>query len=239
MLLIPGIITEHLTHLHSLRNRVRPGLRYKLKLLQNRVPRDVAKVYKSYKEHPESRGIVGRLDAAVLYNQIRRYRPNHCVDLGLGLGTTATIASMAMEANGFGKVTSLEDLDWIAELAQQLMPKTCKDRVTIVRCDHEDRHYFGEKMACYRFTPEIADIDFVIVDGPPTEWIDEAGNVGLRPCGDLIEFLPYLKIGCRVFIDGREPSVQAYRRHLGHLFHIRESRFNYTLMELHTLPSFT
>jgi hypothetical protein len=136
-----------------------------------------------------------------------------------------------MDANGLGRVTSLEQLEWMAQMAWEMLPDTCRRRVRIVRCDPEVRRYYEEEWACYRFTPETADVDLVIIDGP-APWTDDSGNISPGPNGDLAGLLPYLRPGCRVFVDGRLPTVAAIRWHMGHLFDIRQSRLNYTLMEL-------
>lgn len=220
-----------------LRRRLRQwtSVRYNIALLRYRMPRAVSRVYESYAQHPESKHIVSRLDAAVIYNLVRRRRPGHCIELGSGLGTVTAIVALGMEANGEGRVTSLEQMDWMAKLAKELLPDACKERVEIVRCEPEVRQYFGEEWACYRFTPATADIDLVIIDGPGA-WVDEAGNLVHKPNGDLVGLLPYLRPGCRVFLDGRLSTVAAYRRHLGDCLAIHQSSLGYTLMEL-TGPS--
>ena len=216
-----------------LRRRLRQWrrVRYNLALLRYRMPRAVSRVYEGYARHPESKHTVSRLDAAVIYDLVRRHRPGQCIEVGCGLGTVTAIVALAMEANGEGRITSLEQLDWMAELARELLPDVCKERVGIVRCDPEVRQYFGEEWACYRFTPATADIDLVIVDGPG-EWVDEVGNLVHKPNGDLVGFLPYLGPGSRVFVDGRLSTVAAYRRHLSGRFHIKQSRLGYTSLEL-------
>ena len=222
------------------RRRIRRSTRflhYQLASLQYRLPKEVLTVYQRYARHPESREIVSRLDAAVIYHLIRKHRPNHCMDLGCGLGTTTAVAAMAMEDNGVGQVTSLEQLDWMTELAWAMLPDGCKGRVEILHRELEIREYFGEKWACYRFSPEKPDIDFVVVDGPYGTREDASGNSILLPNGDLLEFLPFLKPGCRVFIDGRLFNVAAYRRYLGDKFRIRQSRLDYTLMEMKKVAS--
>ena len=216
-----------------LRRRLRrwTSVRYNLALLCYRMPRAVSRVYEGYSRHPESKHIVSRLDAAVIYNLVRRHRPAHCIELGCSLGTVTAIVALAMEANGKGMVTSLEQIDWMAESAKELLPDACKERVEILRCEPEVRQYFGEEWACYRFTPATAEIDLVIIDGPGG-WVDQAGNLVQKPNGDLLGFLPYLRPGCRVFVDGRLSTVAAYRRHLGDLLDIHQSSLGYTLMKL-------
>lgn len=147
-----------------------------------RMPREVSGIYETYKRHPNSKFnggemILSRLDAGVIYNLIRRSLPSHVLELGCGLGTGTAVVAMAMEANGFGRVTSLEHLEWMAELAWEMLPDAGRGRVEIVRCDLELRRYFDQDWTCYHFIPKAADVDLVIVDGPPTKWVDEAGKL--------------------------------------------------------------
>lgn len=217
-----------------LRQRLRSwiGLRTRLHRLRFPLPGSVSELHAQYARHPEAKHIVSLTDAAVIYNLVRRYRPSHCIDFGCGLGTVAAIVADAMESNGLGKVTSLEQLDWMANLAEELLPGRLRARVNIIRCDPEVRTYFGHEWSCYRFAPQAADIDMVVVDGP-AEWEDEGGEIVREPNGDLVGLLPYLRPRCRVFVDGRLPSLEAYRRHLAPHFRIQQShRWSYTVMEL-------
>lgn len=203
-----------------------------------RLPPQVSEVYEAYARHPHAivpdygPVIASRLDAGILYHMVRRFRPMHVVEFGGGLGTMTAIVALALEAEGRGRVTSLEHLEWMTELAGELMPEPCASRVEILLRPEEIRHYFGQPWTCYRYTPTETDVDFVIVDGPPTEWTDPEGRLHYLPNGDLLELLPCLRPGCHVFVDGRVSSVEAYRRHLGHLFRVRPSMLNYTILEL-------
>ena len=121
-------------------------------------------------------------------------------------------------------------------LAEELLPGRLRARVDIIRCDPEVRTYFGREWSCYRFSPQAADIDMVVVDGP-AEWEDEGGEIVREPNGDLVGLLPYLRAGCRVFVDRRLLSVEAYRGHLAPYFRIQHShRWSYTVMELTRPP---
>lgn len=208
---------------------IHPRYWLKLLLLHLRVPNDFHKLYRQYAEHPLSRHIVSKIDAMVIYDQIRRYRPTHCVELGSGLGTATSIIAMAMEANGHGKITALEQHEWMMTLAEELMLPAHKTRVSFVRADPEVRRMCNEDWTCYQFAHTSADIDFVVVDGP-APWKTN-GSMHQEPNGDLVGLLPYLLPGCRVFIDGRSSTVSAYRRCIGDRFRIQETSSGYTLME--------
>lgn len=226
----------------KLRSRfaLRTRLEWSLSSLRYRLPRDVSRFYELYDRHPHSRvegygSMIGsRIDAGVLYHLVRRHRPQHVLDLGCGLGTLSAFVAFALEANGRGCVTSIEHLDWMVEKADKLMPGFVRSRVEMLLRETETRVYFGREWACYHFEPRPQDrIDLVIVDGPPTERIDASGRVAeYLPNGDLIRVLPHLAPGCHVFVDGRRPTVAAYRRHLGDLFEIQDTRLDYTLMRL-------
>lgn len=216
--------------------RARIGLRTRFHKLRYPIPQGISDLHAQYARHPEAKHIVSLTDAAVIYNLVRRYRPSHCIDLGCGLGTVAAIVADAMESNGLGMVASLEQLDWMANLAEELLPGRLRARVDIIRCDPEVRTYFGREWSCYRFSPQAADIDMVVVDGP-AEWEDEGGEIVREPNGDLVGLLPYLRAGCRVFVDRRLLSVEAYRGHLAPYFRIQHShRWSYTVMELTRPP---
>ena len=94
------------------------------------------------------------------------------------------------------------------------------------------RRYFDRDWACFCYFPDDRDFDFLIIDGPPTERRRDDGEVEYLPNGDLLELLPGLRPGCRIFVDGRRPTVEAYRRHVGDRFDIEISPLDYTLMEL-------
>ena len=89
------------------------------------IPQGISDLHAQYARHPEAKHIVSLTDAAVIYNLVRRYRPSHCIDLGCGLGTVAAIVADAMESNGLGMVTSLEQLDWMANL-DSLVKSLCR-----------------------------------------------------------------------------------------------------------------
>jgi tRNA A58 N-methylase Trm61 len=146
----------------------------------------VRQLHQKYASHPKPKYLIGEHDAAVIYNMVSRFRPDHVTDLGLGPGTATAIGAMAMESNCKGKVTGLEQLDWMARLAEELMPHELPHRVTIELRTPEVRRYYGKERMCYQFTPSTTDIDMVIVE-VPGEWIDNNGNLIRKPCVDLVE----------------------------------------------------
>jgi hypothetical protein len=208
------------------------GLRTRIHRIKYPLPDYVNQLHHKFSSHPEGQHTVGERDAAVIYNMVRRNRPEHIIDLGLGIGASATVAAAAMNENGVGKITAVEQHEWIANLAVDLIPKELIKRIEIKVCTTEVRSYRGDDWSCYQYTPESKDIDMVIVDGP-AEWMGDDGNIIQLANGDLLGFMSFLNTNSYVFVDQRWDTVAAYRRHLKNNFVINsDKRYNHSILRL-------
>ena len=198
----------------------------------NKLPHKTKLLYQYFLAHDESEHIVSELDAATLYNLVLKYKPNNCIDLGSGLGTSAAMVAHAMERNNFGQVKSFEQLEWMVDEANKIIDEKKIPRVSIKHAECVVGKYFAQDFACYEYEYD-EQVDMVIVDGPfhlsniknPKSHYEK-----ILPNGDLFRLLPYLNKGAIVFVDARLSSVDAYRKYLGKDFIFSQSRVGYTLM---------
>lgn len=177
---------------------------------RSRTPRYVSALHRHFTEHHQATQVMSELDALRLYNLVRRQKPKRCLEFGCGIGTSATIIAAAMRDNGEGDVMTLEQLDWMADVARDLIPEDYRPLITIVTSESEVREYFGQSWICYKFRNFPPDVDLVIVDGP-NGWTDVHGEKVNGPNGDLVAAMPSLARDCLVYIDGRKETFDAIR----------------------------
>ncbi len=100
---------------------------------------------------------------------------------------------------------------------QELIPNSLKAKINFV---HSDTYAFKNDalskyvyLSGYKNLPiQFAPFDFVLVDGPGG-WL-ENGQLITLPNGDIINLLPHLNAGCKIYIDGRKKNTDLYKRFL-------------------------
>lgn len=96
--------------------------------------------------------------AELLFQLIRRQKPERCLEMGTCCGITAAYIGTALELNGHGQLVTLEGAPHVAALA----------RVTLERADQSDRVRVIEgpfARTLEAALAELAPVEFVFIDG--------------------------------------------------------------------------
>lgn len=193
---------------------------------------ELKNLYAVFKRHPEAKWIIGKNDALLLYKLIKKYDAKNILDLGTGIGASAAVMALAQAPNG--RVVSVEQFEKCISIANQLIPEALKRKITLLYS--ETYAFKNDKVGKYLYFSgyktlpmQFAPFDFVVVDGPGA-WLEESQLVAL-PNGDIINLLPHLATGCKVYIDGRKKNVDAYRRFLSPYLKLLEQSGHHTLFE--------
>ena len=198
----------------------------------NAIP-ELRNLHKLFSADPESKWIIGQKEALRIYQLIKDDDPKNIIELGLGIGAGAAI--MAMASSPDARITSLEQYQKCIDIVERIFPKELRGKVKFIfssACAFQNTKiskylYFSG----YRNLPLSADIkyDFVVIDGPGA--FMEGNEFVKLPNGDLINLLPYLKFGCKIFCDGRKKQVEIYERYLSDYVKVMEREQNYTVFE--------
>jgi len=186
------------------------------------IPPELKNHWRMLKNHPEGQHVVGLLDVRELYNLVRTRKPKICYEFGTGIGASTVAIAMAMNDNGQGHLVTFEQREWIKELAKDLSPQNCQDRIEYVYAPPVLNEKHGYRWAQYDSDRVDEGIDLVIIDGPG-RWEQDGVTVS-GPNGDLLRLVPHLKPGALVWIDGRATTSDAIRSILGDEFEFNVSR---------------
>ena len=175
---------------------------------------ELSRIYAIFKNSPQGEWIIGKNDAAKLYAYVHAFAPQNILELGGGIG-----ASTAIMAHAAGKsmITSIEQFEKCIDIAKKITPPELLEKINFV---YSEAHAFKndhispyQYLSGYKTLPiERGPFDFVIIDGPGY-WLENNKLVKL-PNGDIINLLPYLATGCKIYIDGRKHAVDIYKRFL-------------------------
>lgn len=156
---------------------------------------------------------MGTANALALYALVKERRPSVCLDLGTGIGTSASIIALALEENGFGRVYSVEHLRYLRPVAESLIPPSLRQRIELVHSPltvHTDE---SVAWVSYRDHPDCGLIDLVVVDGPPQGTMEyRDGKEVQMPNGDVLDLLPKMSTDAIIFVDGRHMTVKALKQ---------------------------
>lgn len=175
---------------------------------------ELARVYAIFKNSPEGEWIIGKNDAAKLYGLIQTYGPHNILELGGGIGASTAIASLAQKQ---GSITSVEQFSKCIDIAKKITPPELLKKINFA---HSETYAFKDnRISPYQYFSGYKNLptqngpfDFVIIDGPGY-WLEDGKLVKL-PNGDIINLLPHLAAGCKIYIDGRKQAVGIYKRFL-------------------------
>lgn len=186
----------------------------RLKREFNNIP-ELKNLYLVFKNHPEGKWIIGKNDALLLYKLVKKFSARNVLDLGTGIGASTAVIALALGDDG--RITTVEQFKKCINLAQELIPADLKRKINFI---HSDTNAFkNAKISKYLYFSgyknlpvNLAPFDFVLVDGPGG-WLED-GELVTLPNGDIINLLPYLKTGSKVYIDGRKKNTDLYKRYL-------------------------
>lgn len=192
---------------------------------------ELARVYAIFKNSPEGEWIIGKNDAAKLYELIKTYAPQNILELGGGIGASAAIMALAA---CHGVVTSVEQFQKCIDIAQKITPHELLKKINFIyseaRAFKDDRISPYQYFSGYKNLPvQNGPFDFVIIDGPGY-WLEDGKLVKL-PNGDIINLLPHLAAGCKIYIDGRKQAVGIYKRFLRSYLSLMVENKQYAIFE--------
>lgn len=157
-----------------------PYIKMKVRLMEWLVAREQRRARKILRAMPQLWGEITDyrskskvINAAVsdyllLYQEVRRLKPKHILELGTGISTVAlTRALLDNEAEGAepGFVTSMEEsADW-ADMAREVLPAHLAERCEIIHSPKIDGTYKMFRGVRYTEIPDRP-YDFVFSDGP-------------------------------------------------------------------------
>ncbi len=195
------------------------------------------KLYNIFASSPEGRFIVGWKDARKLYSLVRENKSENILDLGTGIGASASI--MALASGEACRITSLEQKKHCIDLAKSLIPKELQPKIKIILCEPYafKPHYIRDKqmLSGYKDIPiDRGPSDFVLVDGP-AGWI-EKGQPQKFPNGDIFNLIDSIKSGGIVFVDSRKVALKLYTDYLSSYFKVIAKWRNYCIMKRTDTP---
>ena len=130
----------------------------------------IESLYKLFKSHPESNYIMEYQNVVLLYKFIKNNPIKRILDLGTGLGLSASVCALALKDKGETDyhIDSLEQFDKCIKIADKLIPLELKEHITIHKSEtkvwqHPKIPY--QFFSNYETLPE-GDYDLIINDGP-------------------------------------------------------------------------
>lgn len=149
-------------------------------------------------------------DYWTLYAAIRKYHPREVLECGTGASTL--VIAHALQENGAGRVTSMEEgAEWFA-MAQRLLPSRYSSVVDLRVSDTIIDGHAMFRGIRYRDVPHRL-YDFVFIDGP-----NQAKGLGqAESCDfDFIDILRRSTTPVRAIVDSRTGTFWTIARILGH-----------------------
>lgn len=181
-------------------------------------------LYNFFASHPEGSWIMIWPNALDLYKFIKTHDIHNVLDLGTGIGLSASVVALAMREKGETSyhIDSIEQYDKCVRLAEQLIPADLKanikiHKVTPVVWTHESMPY--QHFSTFDKIPDLK-YDLIINDGPGP-FVEGDKYVDL-PNGTIqkMMFEDKLKPGCFIIFDGRIPSLKTLDRYFGNNFYL-------------------
>jgi hypothetical protein len=127
---------------------------------------------------------------------------------------TKSLTGLAAEQ---GTITSIEQFEKCIDIAKRITPPNILKKINFVYSEayafKNNRISPYQYFSGYKNLPlQNAPLYFVVIDGPGY-WLENNQLVKL-PNGDIINLLPHLATGCKIYIDGRKQAVGIYKRFL-------------------------
>lgn len=139
-------------------------------------------------------------DYWVLYSYILREKPVEVLELGSGISTV--VMAHALQKNGSGNITSMEESEQYAALTIQMIPVNLRSCVTVIFSESIEKRkglFVGKG---YKSIPNRP-YDFVFVDGPH---YDRETSYGV----DLLDIIARAEKPLSAIIDSRAGSCVVY-----------------------------
>ena len=181
-------------------------------------------LYMRFASHPEGSWIMIYENVKQLYNFILNNPIKKVLDLGCGIGCSASIIALALKDKGETDyhIDSIEQFDKCIKLANEIIPEELKKNITIHKSEVEiwqtdmiPYEYFSN----YKTIPGW-DYDFILNDGPAP--FREKQNLIELPNGTIHKALieNNLKPKTIIACDGRIISLKLLERYFGYNFYL-------------------
>lgn len=121
----------------------------------------------------------------LLFKLVRAYRPSSCLELGTSLGFSGAYQAAALEANGAGRLLSLEGALPLAEVAARVWSGLSLDSRATVRAGRFQDTLRGA-------LEDLGEVDFALIDGH---------HDGTATIGYFEQILPYAADGALLVFD--------------------------------------
>lgn len=178
-------------------------------------------LYKRFASSPQGRWIMVWNNVQKLYQFCKDNDIKRVLDLGTGIGSSASIVALALQEKGVDyHIDSIEQSEKCIKLASDLIPAELKEHITI----HKTNAIFWDTPVIpyqhFGIYDELPDeyYDLIIHDGPSPILVD--GRYVDIPNGTIIKLLLDDKIKAGTFIawDGRITALQALERYFSDNF---------------------
>src|SRR3990167_6357474 len=164
----------------------------------------VKSLYKFFTQQKEGLWVMQWPNPQVLYDFVRKHPMKRVLDLGTGIGLSASIISLALRDKGEKdyEVHTVEQFEKCHKLAQDIIPY----------------QYFS----VFKELPE-GDFDFILTDGPGP-YLEDGKNIDL-PNGDVMKMLLEDRISSGNYCawDGRISAIKTFERYFGENFYLVQS----------------
>src|SRR3990167_7340608 len=89
-------------------------------------------LYTLFAKHNESKWIMQPYNAQLLYQFVKEHSIKNVLDLGCGIGCSASVIALALKDKGEGgHIDSVEQFDKCIKIANELIPQELKEYITI------------------------------------------------------------------------------------------------------------
>ncbi len=197
-------------------------------------------LWDKFKNHPEGNWILGWDDAQRLYKLIEKAKPKSVLDLGGGIGCSASIVAQVL--NDFsidGHVTSIEQYQKCYDLAKVLIPEELRRYITnklIPAISTEIAEVPYHWFSVFETLP-LQHYDLTVIDGPgPWFELNTGSNPHTEiqvklPNGDFIALLPYLEEGALIYLDQRITTREVMGKYFAPYFNAIMGNKDFILLE--------
>ena len=178
-------------------------------------------IYDYYAKSEHGRWIMSPQNSRLLYDFVKKNEVKKILDLGTGIGLSASICALALKNKGReGTIDSLEQYDKCVKIAKELLPEKFKKNVNIIKQDIEiwsipeiPYQYFNNFKGI-----ENWDYDLIINDGPGP-FIEDNRYIEL-PNGTILRATMEDKIkpGTFVLFDGRISALKLLERYFANCY---------------------
>jgi len=147
-------------------------------------------------------------DYWLLYSHIRKTKPREVLELGPGI--TTLVIAQALNENGFGRVTAMENLKKYYDALDEIIPENLRPYIDLRLSPCREIHWGPIRGKAYGEIPE-RDYEFAWIDGPNYDRKNEFD-------ADILEVVERSEKPITAFVDSRIASCFFYRMIFGRKF---------------------